>query len=239
MTGSKLEVSSTAIVATSPPTHSRSPRGSGSAKLASPLVSACRHLFQPNGSISGDAVAKAILPNFPDLCSALPADYFANRPALLGIDTRAPLTHARIRDFIMKELGPSLHEMGYGRGNRIALVLPNGPELALALLGLAQWASCVPLNANGALSELKKDLQAAKVSMVVGMLEDSAAIQDMARALNIPFCGLVKSETEVGVFRLIPMSTSTARRMESFLMVEPADEYCCPSDTVCQTSTCP
>jgi acyl-CoA synthetase (AMP-forming)/AMP-acid ligase II/acetyltransferase-like isoleucine patch superfamily enzyme len=95
--------------------------------------------------------------------------------------------------------------MGIGRKSRIALVLPNGPELALALLGLAHWASCVPLNANGALSELKKDLQAAEVSMVVGIQDDSAVIQDMARALNIPFCCLVKSETEVGVFRLIPI----------------------------------
>ena len=43
-------------------------------------------------------------------------------------------------------------------------------ELALALLGLAQWAHCVPLNANSALSELtvKKGLQTAKKSMVVG-----------------------------------------------------------------------
>jgi acyl-CoA synthetase (AMP-forming)/AMP-acid ligase II/acetyltransferase-like isoleucine patch superfamily enzyme/acyl carrier protein len=220
------------------PAHapSRSPRGTGSTKLASPLVSACWHLLQPNGSISGDAVAKAILPNFPDLCSALPADYFASRPALLGVDDRKPLTHARIRDFILKELGPSLHEMGYGRGNRIALVLPNGPELALALLGLAQWASCVPLNANGAHSELKKDLHAAKVSMVVGMAEDSAAIQDMARALNIPFCGLVKSETEVGVFRLIPMSPPH-HLPPYFIAKDPEDEYCCTSDNVCQNST--
>ena len=57
----------------------------GKNKLAAPLVSACRHLLQPNGSIIGDQVAKAILPNFPDLCSALPGDYFADRQALLGV----------------------------------------------------------------------------------------------------------------------------------------------------------
>lgn len=233
MTGSPATSLPVATTGSHAPVHSRSPRGTGSAKLASPLVSACRHLLQPNGSISGDAVAKAILPNFPDLCSALPADYFATRPALLGVDNRQPLSHSRVRDFIMKELGPSLHEMGYGRGNRIGLVLPNGPELALALLGLAQWASCVPLNANGAHSELKKDLQAAKVSMVVGMADDSATIQDMARALNIPFCGLVKSETEVGVFRLIPMSPPRGLTARHLMIGDPDDEYCCASDSVC------
>lgn len=177
--------------------------------MTAPLVSSCRHLLQPNGSISGDAVAKVILPQFPNLCSALPAvtadDKVKERPAVLGANnTRNPLTHGRIQAFILNELGPSLHGMGLGRGSRIALVLPNGPELALALLGLAHWASCVPLNANGALSELKKDLQAAEVSMVVGIQDDCTVIQDMAMALNIPFCSLVKSETEVGVFRLIP-----------------------------------
>lgn len=225
--------SSTAATGTASPRNNK--RGT---KLAAPLVSACRHLLKPNGSISGDQVAAAILPNFPDLCSALPADYFATRQALLGVDERRPLSHARIRDFIMKELGPSLHEMGYGRGNRIALVLPNGPELALAILSLAHWASCVPLNANGASSELKKDLQAAKVAMVVGTADDSAAIQDLARALNIPFCGLRRSETEVGIFRLIPMSAPrTLRFLVQDLGRSTSDEFCCASDTVCQTTS--
>ena len=176
--------------------------------MAAPLVSACRHLLQPNGSISGNDVAKAVLPNFPDLCSVLPVDSFGDRRALFGVDgKRRPITHARIRDFILKEFGPSLHEFGFGRGQRIALVLPNGPELALAILAIAHWASCVPLNANGALSELKKDLQACSAKMIIGMgTADSAAIQDMARALNVPFYGLVPSDDEVGIFRLLPMS---------------------------------
>ncbi|KAL3905309.1 MAG: hypothetical protein SGARI_004524, partial [Bacillariaceae sp.] len=176
--------------------------------LVSPIVSSCKHLLQPNGSISGNDVAKAVLPNFSDLASALPVESFGDRPALYGVDgSRRPITHKRIRDFILKEFGPSLHEFGFGRGQRIALVLPNGPELALAILAVSHWASCVPLNANGAVSELKKDLQACSAKMIIGMgTADSAAIQDMARALNIPFYGLVPSEEEVGIFRLLPMS---------------------------------
>ncbi|KAG7368376.1 AMP-binding enzyme [Nitzschia inconspicua] len=183
-------------------------RGGNSPSLVSPIVSACKHLLQPNGSIIGNDVAKAVLPNFSDLCSALPVQSFGKRPAFYGVDgNRRPITHERIRDFILKEFGPSLHEFGFGRGQRIALVLPNGPELALAILAVAHWASCVPLNANGAVSELKKDLQHCSAKMIIGMgTSDSAAIQDMARALNIPFYGLVASEEEVGIFRLLPMS---------------------------------
>ncbi|KAL3925093.1 MAG: hypothetical protein SGILL_000632 [Bacillariaceae sp.] len=196
--------------ATGSTTHYKAtqPRGGNSRSLVSPLVSSCKHLLQPNGSINGNDVAKSVLPNFSDLCSALPVESFGERPALYGVDgKRRPITHARIRDFILKEFGPSLHEFGFGRGQRIALVLPNGPELALAILAVSHWASCVPLNANGAVSELKKDLQACSAKMIIGMgTADSAAIQDMARALNIPFYGLVPSEDEVGIFRLLPMS---------------------------------
>jgi acyl-CoA synthetase (AMP-forming)/AMP-acid ligase II/carbonic anhydrase/acetyltransferase-like protein (isoleucine patch superfamily) len=174
-------------------------------KKEAPIVSACRHLLEPNGSIIGDQVARAILPSFPDLCSALPADYFPNHQALLGVDGahKTPLTHSRIRHFILKELGPQLHRLGYGRGDRIALVLPNGPELALAILGVAHWASCLPLNANGAPSELKKDLKLAQASVIVGMAGDEfSAIQDMAQELRIPFCGLKPSKTETAIFSL-------------------------------------
>lgn len=210
---------------------------SGGIRLAAPLVSACRHLLQPNGSISGNEVANSILPNFPDLCSALPADYFANRPALLGIDKRKPVTHARVRDFILKEFGPALHQLGYGRGHRIALVLPNGPELGLAILCIAHWASCLPLNANGATSELKKDLQAAKASLIIGIFDDSAAIQDMASALRIPFCGLKPSQEEVGIFTLIPMPSSTPNPTLVDDDMESDEEICCATDPVCGPSS--
>ncbi len=223
--------------------YNKSPRGGNSRSLAAPLVSACRHLLQPNGSIKGSDVAKAVLPHFDDLCSALPVESFGDRNALYGVDgKRKPITHTRIRDFILNEFGPTLHEYGFGRGQRIALVLPNGPELALSILACAHWASCVPLNANGAISELKKDLQACRAKMIIGMArtaegafsDDLVALQDMARALNIPFYGMIPSEKEVGIFQILPMSlpskvpmgvASQANRAydESLMMIQGCD----------------
>lgn len=214
-----MSTASTKHPATSPTNsyHNNTPTRN---TLAAPLVSACRHLLQPNGSINGDQVLEqVIVPNFPDLCSALPpsgnSHYFANKQAILGVDyigkKKKPLTHGRVQQFILQELGPQLHQLGYGRGDRIALILKNGPELALAILGIAHWASCLPLNgASGApLSELKKDLQQAKASLVIGMVgdEQTAAIQDMAAALKIPYCGLEPSSTEIGIFRLLSKSS--------------------------------
>ena len=43
-------------------------------------------------------------------------------------------------------LGRSLAGHGVGRGSRVAIVLPNGPEMAIALLGVCITAVAVPLN---------------------------------------------------------------------------------------------
>jgi len=204
----------------------------------SPILVASRHLLQPNGSISGQAVGDVILPKFPTFASAIPTQMKIPRPAVASIDGRAPVMHARIYEFVLQEFGPALHQLGFGRGDRIALVLPNGPELALALVATAHWASAVPLNANGASSELEADLRLCGADLVIGPYCGAIAkvestskagddddnrihvaqgggnsdkdwsgfrpIEECARKLKIPFCGIVPSPTEAGIFRLQP-----------------------------------
>jgi len=209
----------------------------------SPILTASRHLLQPNGSISGQAVGDIVLQKFPTFGSAIPTQMRVPRPALASIDGRAPVTHARIHRFVWDDFGPALHQLGFGRGDRIALVLPNGPELALALVATAHWASAVPLNANGAVSELQADLRRCGATLVIGPYsgtivnaattkpQNSAeendndrfhvvqggndkdwsafrSIEKCARELKIPFCGIVPSPTEAGIFRLQPTTTT-------------------------------
>jgi acyl-coenzyme A synthetase/AMP-(fatty) acid ligase len=131
----------------------------------SQLVASCKHLLKPNGSVLGSDIAQTILPLFPSVYSAIPS---RPCPALASIDGRASISQDRVRDFIQRELGPSLHSLGFGRGHRIALVLPNGPELALAILAISNWSCCVPLNASGAKSELEADLRACGANLVIG-----------------------------------------------------------------------
>jgi len=58
---------------------------------------------------------------------------------------RAPLTfRALVRQIDAAIL--SLADGGFGRGDRVALALPNGPEMAVALLAVTGCATCVPLN---------------------------------------------------------------------------------------------
>ncbi|MFC8274225.1 non-ribosomal peptide synthetase, partial [Streptomyces sp. NPDC057271] len=65
-------------------------------------------------------------------------------PALHAPD-REPLTYAALRDRV-QDAGQSLAALGVGRGSRVGIVLPNGPDLALAFLAVAAHACAAPLN---------------------------------------------------------------------------------------------
>jgi amino acid adenylation domain-containing protein len=65
-------------------------------------------------------------------------------PALLA-PGRAPLSYSRLLEQVDGTLA-ALHARGIRRGNRVATVLPNGPEAAAAFLSVAAGAVCAPLN---------------------------------------------------------------------------------------------
>jgi acyl-CoA synthetase (AMP-forming)/AMP-acid ligase II len=219
---------------------------SGESVEQTPILAASRHLLKPNGSILGREVADCILPQFPTFASAIPTNLTA-RPALGSIDGREPVTHSRIHDFLLNEFGPSLHKLGFGKGDRIALILPNGPELALAIVATAQWASCVPLSANGAHSELESDLQRCGADLVIGPYSGPLArqessktdsrfnvmasadnnwdvfqhVEESAKKLGIPFVGLMPSPGESGIFKLVPTRSEKPIKFDDAVVLKP------------------
>lgn len=215
-------------------------------RIEAPILAATRHHVKANGSIVGRDVYQTIMPLYQTFASAIPTELSLSSPALASIDGRLPITHSRIHDFVVNEYGPALHALGFGRGHRIALILPNGPELALAIIATAHWASCVPLSANGASSELEADLRRCGADLVIGpysgdvaaerirpderfhVLDDKqdwkyfASVEESAKKLNIPFVGLVPSPYEAGVFRLVPRkATSPLRFDDQSITVQP------------------
>ena len=58
---------------------------------------------------------------------------------------REALTYAGLRAEIGR-LAVRLRAAGVSRGDRVAIVLPNGPEMAVAFLAVASCATAVPLN---------------------------------------------------------------------------------------------
>ncbi|ARE41141.1 Fatty-acid-CoA ligase FadD7 [Rhodovulum sp. P5] len=68
------------------------------------------------------------------------------RPAI-GAPERDWLTYGGLKALSDKVAG-QLHAAGVGRGDRVAIVLPNGPEMATAFVTIAQSAVTAPLNPN-------------------------------------------------------------------------------------------
>ena len=97
-------------------------------------------------------------PSVPFLCLPHLLEYQAKRipdaPAILA-PGRAPLTYERLYQHI-DEMERRLRAIGIGRHDRIAIVLPNGPELAVAILTVAASAACAPLNPAYGASELDR-----------------------------------------------------------------------------------
>src|SRR5499426_1294596 len=97
-------------------------------------------------------------PSVPFLCLPHLLEHHARRipdaPAILA-PGRTPLTYGRLYQHI-EEMERGLREMGIGRHDRIAVVLPNGPELAVAILTVAASAACVPLNPAYGADELER-----------------------------------------------------------------------------------
>ena len=63
----------------------------------------------------------------------------------ISVSGAKPLTYAAFRAQIDTTIH-SLNELGVGRGDRVAIVLPNGPDMATAFVSVASAAAAAPLN---------------------------------------------------------------------------------------------
>ena len=63
----------------------------------------------------------------------------------IGAPGRTPLSFAGLRRHVA-DVRALLNQAGLGRGARVAIVLPNGPEMASAFIAMAASASTAPLN---------------------------------------------------------------------------------------------
>ena len=121
----------------------------------------------------------------------------------------APLTHgalwSRMRDAVRE-----LRRCGIGRSDRVAVVLPNGAEAALALISVAAGAVCVPLSPNFTGDECRRYFGDLRLSALVAGPDVDPAIRGAAHALGIPIIALLpRPDRGAGAFSLMG---STQRR---------------------------
>jgi acyl-CoA synthetase (AMP-forming)/AMP-acid ligase II len=98
------------------------------------------------------------MPPVPFSCLAHLLEHQANRipdaPAILA-PGRAPLTYGRLYQHVNKT-GRMLRAMGIGHRDRVMVVLPNGPEMAVVILAVAAIAPCAPMNPSYGSEELDR-----------------------------------------------------------------------------------
>lgn len=121
------------------------------------------------------------------------ADGTATAAALRGTNDRPSLSYAALRDLCRRTVG-TLNRLGIGRGDRVAIVLPNGPEMAAAFLAIGSGATTAPLNPAYRAEEFTfylTDLRAKALVVLQGMASDA---REVAARLSIPVLELVPGE---------------------------------------------
>ncbi|MCL4796318.1 MAG: AMP-binding protein [Bryobacteraceae bacterium] len=79
-----------------------------------------------------------------------------------------------------------LRSLGIQRQDRVAVVLPNGPEMAAAFLGTASAAACAPLNPGFTRSDFEYYLKDLTARALLVHPDSPAAAVEAARALGVP-----------------------------------------------------
>lgn len=122
-------------------------------------------------------------------------------PALVA-PNRTSLTYGRLRaqaEYVVREL----NRMGIGRGDRVAVVLNNGPELAAACMTVSAAAASAPLNPQYRESECDFYLKDLSAKALVVQKGNDCPARTAAQNSGIPIIELIPQiDQEAGVFSL-------------------------------------
>jgi acyl-CoA synthetase (AMP-forming)/AMP-acid ligase II len=132
-------------------------------------------------------------------------DYYARRipdsPAILA-PGRAPLSYGHLYRHV-NDIGRALRAMGIGRHDRVAVVLPNGPEMAVAILAVAASAACAPMNPAYGADELDRYFAELRPRALITQsgIESPARRAALARDIGIIELS-IETDLEAGLFAL-------------------------------------
>ncbi|PHQ70964.1 MAG: AMP-dependent synthetase [Sneathiella sp.] len=129
----------------------------------------------------------------------------------IGAPGRPHLTYLGLRELASKTVA-GLNNLGIGRQDRVAIVLPNGPEMASAFVTIACGATTAPLNPNYTADEFEfylSDLNAKALVVMEG--SESTAVAAAKKLGVVVFELKVPDGAAAGVFELTGSSLGTAK----------------------------
>ena len=118
-----------------------------------------------------------------DTMKALIAHHSGDAHAF-GSPTAGWLSYGALRA-LSEDVRTALHGFGVGRGDRVAIVLPNGPEMATAFVTIAQVAVTAPLNPAYREEEYSFYLDDLQAKALVVMVDDDGPAVAAATAAGI------------------------------------------------------
>jgi acyl-CoA synthetase (AMP-forming)/AMP-acid ligase II len=130
-----------------------------------------------------------------------------------------PLTYHELRmqiDYVVKELNAH----GFHRNDRIAIVIPAGPEVAVSIISVMAGFTAVPLNPQNKEREYADIFSQLGIKAVIIQKERQTAATKTAKELNIPVIELAPDSNKAGKFRLIPSAILETKKAE---FATPAD----------------
>ncbi|WP_282127154.1 acyl--CoA ligase [Roseobacter litoralis] len=134
----------------------------------------------------------------------------ADTAPAFGSPTAEWLSYGGLRK-LSTSVRDALHGFGIGRGDRVAIVLPNGPEMAAAFITVAQVAVTAPLNPAYREDEYVFYLEDLKAKALMVMAGDEGPAVKAARRLDIAILRVsVPDGAAAGTFELSSDATGQA-----------------------------
>ncbi len=108
----------------------------------------------------------------------------------IGAPSRQALTHGALRDLVARTVA-TLNSFGVGRNDRVAIVLPNGPEMAACFLAVASGTASAPLNPAYRGEEFEFYLGDLDAKLLIAMSGVDTPARAAAQKLGVPVAELV------------------------------------------------
>jgi acyl-CoA synthetase (AMP-forming)/AMP-acid ligase II/acyl carrier protein len=146
-----------------------------------------------------------------------------NAPALLSIEHQT-LTYQQLFQQVVK-FSETLRSVNIGRTDRVAIILPNGPAMAMAFLGVACSATSAPLNPAYREGEFEFFFDDLRAKAVLLLAEEDSPARQVAKHKGIRILELVQQtnpvnlEYDIQVPNAITMASSNFSKAEDIALV--------------------
>jgi len=138
----------------------------------------------------------------------------ADSDPAIGAPGRPTLTYAELRAHVARTVERS-NALGIGRNDAVAIVLPNGPEMASAFVAIGAAATTAPLNPAYRHDEFRFYLEDLDAKLLVVEQGSTSPALEVAKELGIEVATLTFDESQpAGLFEL--EGTGRAARSDGF-----------------------